>query len=122
MKQYSSKQFKEQIILVTKGWGLSENQLDKYNKIEKIRKILIEMIRVSFIYDASLYYWIYTITKEYILEYRFNNLFQNEIVKVYNNQGSFDLYDIINLMLIELSLLPVSDDLLLEPIDEILNL
>ncbi|WP_346938091.1 hypothetical protein [uncultured Clostridium sp.] len=123
MKDYSVKQYEEQIILVTKYWGLSEEEKrDKYGRLTKIRRILIKMIKIPRITDESLYYWIYKITKKYIPDYRFENIFKNELLKIPNNEWNVSLYDIMFLMINELSTLSVNEELQLIKIEEILNL
>lgn len=123
MKDYSVKQYEEQIILVTKYWGLSEEEKrDKYGRLTKIRRILVKMIKIPRITDESLYYWIYKITKKYIPDYRFENIFKNELLKILNNEWNISLYDIMFLMINELSALPVNEELKLIEIEEILSL
>ena len=124
MERYNSKQYDEQIILVTKGWGFSKlwEEIKTIDKINKIKRIFAKRIKVPEIDDISFYNLMYSLTKEYVSEYRFNNLFAIEIPKLCYKSRYIELYDIINLMMIELSLLKVGGNLKLEPIDEILNL
>lgn len=124
MEKYNSKQYEEQIILVAKGWGLSEEEMNnKYGRLDKIRRILNKMVRVPKNNDGNLYYWIYTITKKYVSDYMFNNIFKNSIFRIINTEtSSVNMYDLMILMLDELDNVRVSYDLRLEPIDEILSL
>ena len=124
MERYNSKQYDEQIILVTKGWGFSKlwEEIKTIDKINKIKRIFAKRIKVPEIDDISFYNLMYSLTKEYISEYRFNNIYEVEIPKLCCQREMIGIYDIINLMMIELSLLEVSENLKLEPIDEILSL
>lgn len=123
MKDCSVKQYEEQIILVTKYWGLSEEEKrDKYGRLTKIRRILIKMIKLPTITDSSLYYWIYTITKKYIPDYRFENIFKNELLKIRDGEWNISIYDIMLLMINELSALSVNEELKLIKVKEILSL
>lgn len=124
MEKYNSKQYEEQIILVAKGWGLSEEEMNnKYGRLDKIRRILNKMVRVPKNNDGNLYYWIYTITKKYVSDYMFNNIFKNGIFRIINTEtSSVNMYDLMILMLDELDNVRISENLKLEPIYEILNL
>lgn len=116
MEKYNSKQYDEQIILVTKGWGFTKlwEEIKTIDKINKIKRIFAKEMGISEIRDATFYNLMYSLTKEYISEYRFNNLFAIEIPKLCYKSRYIELYDIINLMMIELSSLKVNENLKLE--------